>query len=257
MKNFFYLIFLGGCFFGISQRPQTLGEGNFDFSAYVSFQTTTNPYDREKLKKYKYGLFPNFGFDFLYGVTNYIDVGFHFSGAGLGPFFRFAIFDEKISGIKNQFLIAPYILLDPIFSKSLALRSDAIYSWGINKFFEPYLFYQIYYHPYFEEFFYNQTKLNPLGRFGSGFYHFLGFGSNFNIYLEKQTKIPDIRFNLELGFMGAYLENENKLIPIINIGLGFGGPGLFKCYRSEGKKEFCPAEVFFNIIYIIFGLSSQ
>jgi hypothetical protein len=257
MKKLFCLLFLSGCFFGIYQRPQTIGEGNFDFSLYASFQITTNPYDRRDLKNSGYGLFSNLGFDFLYGITDLTDFGFHFSGAGLGPFLRFAVYDEKIRGIRNQFLIAPYILYEPIFSQSLGFRLDAIYSWRASKFFEPYIFYQMYYHPYFEEFFYNQVNLKPLGRVGSGFYHFVGFGSNFNIYLERSFKTPDIRFNFELGLMGAYLESQRRFIPVINMGLGFGGSGLFKCYRSKGKREFCPGDVFFNIIYLIFALLSQ
>jgi hypothetical protein len=93
------------------------------------------------------------------------------------------------------------------------------------------------------------VNLKPLGRVGSGFYHFVGFGSNFNIYLERRFKTPDIRFNFELGLMGAYLESQRRFIPVINMGLGFGGSGLFKCYRSKIKENFALV-MFFLILFI-------
>ncbi len=251
MKKIFIilLIFLNGCFFGIFQRPKTLGEGNFDISIGASLQFTANPYDRQDIEKAGYHLYPNLGFIFAYGVMNGFDVGFAIFGAGIGPFFRFDLYKKKIKGVENEFLLAPYILYDPFFSKSVAARIDAIYSWQINKNFETFIFYQLYYHPYFQNF----LDPKPLGYMGNGFYNFIGFGGNINIYFERKykNKTPDLRFNLEFGFLPVYLQNNQKFIPVFNFGLGFGGDVLFKC-RTERGRVYCPSDILLNLLYLIF-----
>ncbi len=259
--NLLILIFLSGCFFGVYQRPKTLGEGNMDFTMGVSLQFTTNPYDRREIESKGYGLLPNIGIDFSYGVLDNIDIGFRiFSGAGIGPFARFAIFKQKINKVENELLVAPFVLYDPFISNSMAFKLDAIYSWQINKYFEPFIFYQVYYHPYFEKFMEAQLGVKPLGNV-NGFYQFFGVASGFNIYLvkaktKKKRVEPDLRFNLESGLILTYLEQSKRLIPVFNLGLSFGGRGLFSCYkeRENGKiYEFCPGGVFFRIIGAIFG----
>ena len=246
-----FLIFLSGCFFGIYQRPKTLGEGNLDLSVGASIQFTANPYDRRDIEKMGYALYPNLGFALAYGIYNGIDVGFAMFGCGMGPFLRFSLYKEKIKGVENEFLIAPYVLYDPIFSKSVGARIDAIYSWQINKNFEPFIFYQLYYQPFFQDF----LDPKPLGNIGSGFYHFIGFGSNINTYLDRRAKTPDLRFNFEFGFLPVYFEANKKLVPVFNFGLGFGGDGLFKC-RREKSGVYCPSDVIMNILYLLFLLGS-
>jgi len=238
------LIFLNGCFFGIFQRPKTLGEGNLDISVGASFQFTANPYDRQDIEKTGYSLYPNVGFMFTYGVINGLDVGFAVFGAGMGPFLRFDLYKEKFKGVENEFLLAIYPLYDALFSKSIGLRIDAIYSWQINKNFEPFLFYQLYYHPYFQDF----LDPKPLGHIGNGFYHFIGFGSNINIYFERKYKTPDLRFSFEFGLLPVYY--NQKFIPVFNFGLGFGGDGLFKC-RKERGRIYCPSDILLNFLYLI------
>ncbi|MEO0151067.1 MAG: hypothetical protein ABIL52_03620 [candidate division WOR-3 bacterium] len=255
MNRLFILIFLNGCFFGIYQRPKTLGEGNMDFSFGASFQFTTNPYDRRDIESNGYRLLPNLGFDFAYGVLNGFDVGIHFSGAGLGPFARFSLFKQKINYVENEFILAPFVMYDFLFSKSVGLRLDAIYSWQLNRYFEPFIFYQVYYHPYFEKFASEPLGGKPVGNIGSGFYHFFGLASGFNIYLTKKKskkEPPDLRFNFELGFLPVELASQNKIIPVLNFGVSFGGSGLFTCYR-DGYYQFCPGDIFIRIISLIFG----
>ncbi len=264
MKRLVLFIFLNGCFFGVYQRPKTLGEGNYDFSAGASFQFTTNPYDRKDLEIRDYGLAPNFGFSFAYGVINGIDIGFNLSGAGMGPFGRFSIFKQKYRKVENEIIFAPYVLYDPFFSKSLGLRVDFIYSWQISKYFEPFIFYQLYYHPYFEEFSYEDLGYKVVGRLENGTYHFFGVGGNFNIYLAKTTKKskylnPDIRFNMEFGLLPVLYEvqsNKTKFLPIFNFGLSFGGKGLFECY-GYGRGKYCPGDIFLRILSIVFALGTQ
>jgi len=260
MKKLIFIIFLNGCFFGIFQRPKTIGEGNIDFSVGSSFQFAPNPYDREKIEERGYYLFPNIALDFSYGVLNGFDIGFHFSGAGLGPFIRFDVYKKKVRKVEQEFLIAPYLLYDPLISQSLALRLDAIYSWTISKYFEPFVFYQAYYNPYFDEFAENKLGAKPVGNIGSGYYHFFGGGAGINWYIQKKRKLelPDIRFNFEIGLVPVRIASENKIIPVFNFGLGAGGIGLFSCYKEKETfyREFCPGDIIMNIIYLIFGLGS-
>ncbi len=246
-RIFIILIFSNGCFFGIYQRPKTLGEGNLDVSVGASIQFTANPYDRQDIEKMGYALYSNLGFALAYGIYNGVDVGFAIFGAGMGPFLRFDLYKEKIKGVENELLLAPYLFYDPFFSKSVGARVDAIYSWQIDRYFEPFIFYQLYYHPYFQDF----LDPKPLGNIGSGFYHFIGLGSNINIYFERRSKTPDLRFNFEVGFLPVYFEANKKLIPVFNFGLGFGGDGLFKC-RYESGRTYCPSDIILNILYLLF-----
>ncbi|MCS7244525.1 MAG: hypothetical protein N2504_00840 [candidate division WOR-3 bacterium] len=257
MNKFLFIIFLSGCFFGIYQRPRTVGEGNFDFSTGFALQFTSNPIDREYIEARGYGLLGNFNIGFSYGILKGLDVGFNLSGAGLGPFLKIELYNKKIGKTRHIFSITPYFLYDPFFSNSLGFRGDAIYTFVVNKYFEPFVFYQAYYHPYFEEFFQASAGYKPLGNVGNGYYQFFGLGSGFNIYIQQKRKSskdisPDFRFNIELGFFPVYLSENRRVIPILNFAISFGGPGFFKCYRIE-KETFCPGGIFLYIISALFS----
>lgn len=254
---FLFTIFLGGCFFGIYQRPRAVGEGNFDFSSGFAFQFVPNPKDKEYIEANEYGLLGNFNIGFSYGIYKGLDVGLQLSGAGFGPFLKIELYNKKIGKTRNIFSITPHFLYDFLFSNSVSFRADAIYTFVANKYFEPFIFYQAYYHPYFEEYFRANFGYKPLGNVGGGYYQFFGFGSGFNIYIQHKGRkskdiSPDLRFNIELGFFPVYFGQSRKIVPVMNLAMSFGGPGFFKCYRTEGGRV-CPAGVFLYLISILFG----
>ncbi len=231
---FVLLPFIQSCFFGVAQRPKTLGYGNYSGSIYVAFQTIPDPDLRRQLEKQGYTILPSGGFELGYGVMDMLDVGFHVSGAGIGPFMKIATFKRRYRGIEHEFNITPYILYDFFITQSIALRGNAVYSWKFNRYFEPYVFYQFYWNPYLEEL----TGFKFLGNVGNGYYHFYGGGININVFFSKRRKKPDVNVSAEIGFTFVELQ-QARIVPVFNLGIGVGGATLLECFDERGERKFC------------------
>lgn len=211
-----FLLLSLGCYYGAMQPAHTLGENHVVFRGNLLLPAYFSSEDRREAEETREGfleIYPSG--DISIGTTDRIDIGFSFTGYGLGPHFKINTFEPTDNNAVSALLNINYVIPAKVINPRLTLMAGR----NLSNRFEVYGGYQLSYGPEFQNLPENEEGKIDWDGVDFGLSHALFLGCFFQFHRDESVSrysryLPEgitIEFGIPLGFEK----------PMLITGLGF------------------------------------